>query len=152
VDNSGAGGAGGADSALVIPEPFTFIRSDADLYAAWQGLMGEGGFAQSTLWLVFIDDQDRMQPLVMPIEPLPPEPDGRFVANLTRIVGDLHDTGELASVAVLLSRPGPPEMAAADRRWARALRDGLAGLSPWPVHLATRDRLVVFAPDDLIAA
>src|SRR3954447_9069183 len=47
---------------------------------------------------------------------------------------------------------GPAGMTDADRRWARALLAGFRGLTRWPVHLATRDRVQVFAPDDLIAA
>jgi hypothetical protein len=38
-----------------------------------------------------------------------------------------------------------------DRRWARALRAAFAGLTAWPLHLATPDNVQVFAPDDLLA-
>jgi hypothetical protein len=43
-------------------------------------------------------------------------------------------------------------MTDADRVWAVEIRERLARhLGPWPVHLATRNRIQVFAPDDLIA-
>ena len=39
-----------------------------------------------------------------------------------------------------------------DRRWARALRAELGDrLASSPIHLATPDRLQVFAPDDVVA-
>jgi hypothetical protein len=134
------------------PELETPIRSATDLLHVWRRLMGDGGFGRSTLWLIFLDEDDRLQRLIMPIDDLPVRPDDRFVGNLALILGELHETGEYASTAMLLSRPGPAQMTDADRRWARALHARLAGLSPWPLHLATRDRVQVFAPDDLIAA
>jgi hypothetical protein len=114
--------------------------------------MDEGGFGRSTLWVIFVDDLDRLHRLVMPIDDLPVLPDDRFVDNLALILGELHDAGQFASAALLLSRPGAAQMTDADRRWARVLRERLADVSPWPVHLATRGRVQVFAPDDLIAA
>jgi len=114
--------------------------------------MGDGGFARSTLWVIFLDGDVRLQPPIMPIEDLPALPDRRMVANLALALGHLHETGDFASAALLLSRPGPAQMTDADRQWARVLREEFAAISSWPVHLATRDRVQVFAPDDLIAA
>jgi hypothetical protein len=137
---------------MTPPGPGTTIRTHADLAAVWQRLMGTGGFARSTLWLIFVGADDGLQRVIMPIDDLPGEPDERFVGNLVHVLTELHDAGDFASAALLLSRPGPPEMSGADRRWARVLRDALGPLSPWPLHLATRGRVQVFAPDDLIAA
>jgi hypothetical protein len=137
---------------MTPPEPGTEIRTPAELAAVWQRIMGTGGFARSTLWLIFVDADDCLQRVVMPIDDLPPEPDEQFVGNLVHILTQLHEAGDFASAAMLLSRPGAGEMTGADRRWARALRDALAPVSPWPLHLATRNRVQVFAPDDLIAA
>jgi hypothetical protein len=128
------------------------VRTSADLFALWQRLMGHGGFGRSSIWVVFLDADGVVQPVIMPIDDIPPEPDGVAVRNLARVVADVFDDGTGASVALLLSRPGPAGMTDADRRWARALLDGFRGLTRWPVHLATRDRVQVFAPDDLIAA
>lgn len=135
------------------PLPFTVVRTATDLFALWEGLMGGRGFATSSVWIAFLDADHRVQPVLVPVDDIPAEPHPRFVRNLTRIVADLVDTGTAASAALLLSRPGPPAMSEADRRWARALADALGPeLAVWPLHLATSGRIQVFAPDDLIAA
>jgi hypothetical protein len=134
------------------PPPGTLIRTPGDLSRAWRGLMGPGGFSTSTLWMLFLDSDSRMQSVIVPIDDIPPEPDEQFVHNLARIVDDLVDGAAVASVALLLSRPGPRAMTDADRRWARALRQQLGAHLVWPLHLATRDTVHVFAPDDLVAA
>jgi hypothetical protein len=139
---------------MTIPRPHdTVIRSHADLFTLWRGLMGPGGFSVATIWLVFLDQDNRLQPLIVPIEDIPTEPDAPFLRSLVWIVRDLIDSGDASSVAVLISRPGGPAMLGSDRRWARALRAELGDeLAVWPIHLATRDRIRVFAPDDLAAA
>lgn len=114
--------------------------------------MGPGGFGTASVWMVFLDDESRLSPVIVPIDDLPAEPDDQFVGNLAHMVGDLLRDGAAASVALLLSRPGPRAMTDADRRWARALRDAMGELPMWPVHLATRGQVQVFAPDDLVAA
>jgi hypothetical protein len=131
---------------------FPPVRTSADLCALWQRLMGSGGFGRASIWVVFLDADGAVQPVIMPVDDIPPEPDAAAVRNLARAVADVFDDGTGASVVLLLSRGGPPAMTDADRRWARALVDGFRGLTRWPVHLATRDRVQVFAPDDLIAA
>lgn len=128
------------------------VRTDADLYKLWRALMGTGGFGTRTLWLIFLDTDGYPQKLIVPIEDLDPEPDAQFIGNLNWIATEVADGTRLGSVPVLLSRPGPTAMTAQDRRWARALREhGGQLLDRWPIHLATTDRLQVFAPDDLIA-
>ncbi len=94
-----------------------------------------------------------MHSVVIPIDDLPGQPDDKFVGNLAHIVDSLIREGAAASVALLLSRPDPEQMRESDREWARALG---AALSPraslWPIHLATRGLVRVFAPDDLAVA
>lgn len=102
--------------------------------------------------MVFLDDDSRLTPVIVPIEDIPPEPDDQFVGNLAHVICDLLSDSAAASVALLLSRPGARAMTDADRRWARALREALEDLPMWPVHLATRGHVQVFAPDDLVAA
>jgi hypothetical protein len=137
----------------MTPPHETIVHSDSDLYDLWHGLMGSGGYAQRSLWLLFFGADGRPEPVIVPIDDIPSRPDARLIGALGEIVAGLitQDTTEdsqVASVAMLLSRPGPHQMTADDRVWARAL----VPVTPkWPVHLATTDRLQVFAPDDLLS-
>ncbi|HEU5265814.1 MAG TPA: hypothetical protein VFU35_03895 [Jatrophihabitans sp.] len=133
--------------------PGTIVRSCADLTDLWESLMGPGGFGTTSLWLVFLDATDRLQPVIVPIDDLPPEPDDAFLRGVCVVVTELIEDGAAASVAMLLSRPGPAEVTGPDRRWALALRAELRDLATaWPMHLATYGRVRVLAPDDLLAA
>jgi hypothetical protein len=131
--------------------PGTVVRSCADLTNLWESLMGPGGFGVTSLWLIFLDADNRLQPAIVPIDDLPTEPDREFLRSLMQIIADLVDSGSTSSVAMLLSRPGPAVISGPDRRWARALRAELGDrLTTWPIHLATPGRVRVFAPDDLL--
>lgn len=131
--------------------PLAVVRSHADLFALWDGLVGRGDFTTTSVWLVFLDEHNRVQPVVVPIDGIPPEPDVGFLRGLARIVAGLVDGGDAASVAMLISRPGSSTMTESDRRWARALRSEVGDeLAAWPIHLATSGRIRVFAPDDLL--
>ncbi|HEU5268213.1 MAG TPA: hypothetical protein VFU35_16000 [Jatrophihabitans sp.] len=134
-----------------VRPPGTVVRTAADLTALWESLMGPGGFGVTSVWLVFLDAENRVLPAIVPIDDLPTEPDRDFLHSLLRIVADLIDSGSTSSVAMLLSRPGPAAISGPDRRWARALRAELGDrLTTWPIHLATPGRVRVFAPDDLL--
>lgn len=138
---------------MTPPPPGTIVRSHAELFAVWHGLMGGGGFSCASLWHLFLDADDRLLPVLVPIDDLPAEPDLTMLRTLKAIVGDLVGNGYAASVAMLLSRPGPSSMCEQDRRWARGVRATFGNDLPvWPVHLATRGRLQVFAADDLVCA
>jgi hypothetical protein len=135
------------------PPHQTFVHTDADLLDLWRAMMGPGGFGTRSLWHVFLDDDGRMSPVVLPIDDLPAEPDPALLATLGTVLRDLVADQGLATVAVLLSRPGPDAVLPPDRRWACAIGDAYDGLPfTWPIHLATRGSVRVFAPDDLIAA
>jgi hypothetical protein len=129
----------------------TYVRNTAELTELWQDMMGPGGFGQRSLWLVFLNEDGQMSPLVMPIDDIPIEPNAEMLTNLAAIDERLADESGIASTAMLLSRPGPAHMTASDRAWARAIIAAFGRqLSPWPVHLATRGAVRTFAPDDLI--
>ncbi|WP_265446330.1 hypothetical protein [Flexivirga meconopsidis] len=128
------------------------IRTDADLLARWRELMGEGGFGRRCLWLIFLNARGRQADLVMPVDEIPMRPDPQEIAGIARFIAMMRDQVGVAEVPLLLSRPGPSEITENDRRWAIALTDALCDQQPrWPIHLATKNRVQVFAPDDLIA-
>jgi len=132
--------------------PGTVVRSDLDLFELWQQLIGEPGFGRRSLWLVFFDHESRVSPVIVPIDDVPDEPDPLLLSNFAAAVRALVASQDLASVAPLLSRPGPGSMQPSDRRWAGAVRQAFGSLSPWPVHLATSQGILVFAVDDLLAS
>ena len=109
------------------------ISSTADLARFWVALMGDGGFGRRTLWLVLLDDEGRPVPTVVPVDDVPEVPSAADVDSFGQFFDHLDGYG---TPVLLLSRPGPPVVRAADRQWGRAL----AGLAPrWPVHLAAED-------------
>jgi hypothetical protein len=129
------------------------ISNKNDLSALWTRLMGPDGFGRRTVWLAFLDRDNRTLPMVVPIDDVPAEPEPAGIRMLAELVGGVVGTGDAAFVVVLLSRDGSAAMTSADRRWATALSTGLGQhTSPWPVHLATRGRIQIVAPDDLVRA
>ena len=139
---------------MTLKQPHeTFVRTEAELTALWRDMMGPGGFGTRSIWHVFFDAEGRLAPHIVPIDDIPAEPDKLFLTNLGMVMRESTSGSQIASLAVLLSRPGSPAMTASDRRWARELRSTFGPtLCPWPIHLATRDHVTVFRPDDLIAA
>lgn len=135
------------------PPHETFVRTATELTELWQDLMGPGGFARRSLWMIFLAVDGELAPVVVPIDDIPIEPDELLLRNLAEIVGALLTDNSLDSAALLFSRPGPSSMLENDRDWARALLSAFGSrLCVWPVHLATTNRIQVFAPDDLVVA
>jgi hypothetical protein len=129
------------------------LRDDADLHALWCTLMGPDTFAWRTLWLMFLDAEDRPRKVLVPIDHVPDEPDTSSLQSLDHMIREATADVGGGSVPLLISRPGAPAMDDRDRRWAAALVGELGHhLGRWPVHLATHGVVRVFAPDDLIAA
>jgi hypothetical protein len=131
------------------------LRAAGDLEALWSWLLdGPDGadYTCRTLWLLPLDSGDRPVRIVVPLDGVPAELAGDDVESLNRVIEDLVEETAAASVPMALSRPGDAAMTDADRRFALLLRREFgARMGRWPMHLATRRRLQVFAPDDLIA-
>jgi hypothetical protein len=125
------------------------VTDEASLYELWQTLMGPGGFARRSIWMVFFEPGGRTIPSIQAIDEIPILPVPQFVENLEGIVAQLMDDDGVGSAAFLLSRPGSVSMSSGDRIWARALQN-LCRIGGWPLHLATCDTIRVFAPDDLV--
>lgn len=104
--------------------------------------MGTGGYGRRSLWLIFLDADGDQLPIVMPIDDVPARPDLALLDNLGAILRQVCDADRhVASVAMLLSRPGSDSATAADWTWARELERVLARakVPTWPLHLATGD-------------
>lgn len=113
--------------------------------------MGPGGFDRRSLWLIFLDEDGHQSDLIVPIDDIPMLPDARDIVSITDLIARIRDEVGIAQVPMLISRPGPSAMTEGDRRWAVALTAALRDQHPrWPIHLATRDRVQVFAADDLV--
>jgi hypothetical protein len=125
----------------------TMIRNAEDLERLWRSLMGDSGFSRRSIWLLFLDSDGRPTPALVPIDDIPRRPVPRLLDNLRRISRDLVGTQDIASMAMLLSRPGHAAMTNEDRAWARALHDISR---TWPLFLAAAGSVQMFAPDDLL--
>ncbi len=133
------------------PEDTPPIRTQADLWRHWRSLMGPLGFSERLLWILFLQADGRVTPVLQQICDLPTLPEPRLVDSLMQILQRVCEDLGNGSVAVLLSRPGPAGITAAERTWARRLSDAgtAGGVALWPVHLANDHELVVVSPDDL---
>lgn len=137
----------------ISPENLPPIRTETDLLRRWQQLMGDGGFGMRSLWLIYLDDEGMQGDLIAPIDGVPMLPDPREVRGIAESIALVRKELGVAEIPMLLSRPGPSYITEGDRLWAMALTQALRDQRPrWPIHLATCDRVQVFAPDDLVAA
>ncbi|MGV8850879.1 MAG: hypothetical protein ACOH16_15210 [Propionibacteriaceae bacterium] len=125
------------------------VNDEASLYELWQTLMGPGGFARRSIWMVFFEPDGRTIPSIQAIDEVPMLPVRQFVENLEGIVEQLMEGEGVGSAAFLLSRPGSISMSSGDRICTRTLQN-LCRIGGWPLHLATCDTIRVFAPDDLV--
>jgi hypothetical protein len=113
-----------------------------------------GRAARRQIWLLFLDDEDRQLPLLIPIQDPPLQPkaddDVTFAAQLAHI----QDQTDASGFVAVLERFGGVNLTPADSAWARMLADA-ATLSPLRLHgiLLSHARGVRWiAPDDYAAA
>lgn len=86
------------------------------------------------LWLIFLDADRRPIPTVTNVDAVPVAPDRRLVLNLFEVIGTVLDESVPGgSVAVVMERPGSPEITLADRLWGTALH-GCARRGGIPCH------------------
>lgn len=136
---------------MTISRPGVVIPDDHALLEHWETLVGEHGFSCRSVWMILVENDRAVAPVVVPFDGVPEEPDGETVEAVARLADDARRQLGVASTPMLISRPGTDEMTDEDRRWARALRVVLRGQAmQWPIHLATDGQVRVFAPDDLI--
>ena len=74
------------------------------------------------LWLMFLDEEGRQLPLLMPID-VPRRPGARESSGFARFLRELVEDFEAASVVIALERRGDEGVTAADAEWFRMGRD-----------------------------
>jgi hypothetical protein len=121
------------------------LRTDDDVARRVAALVG-CAVRDDTLWLLFVDGDDRQAPVVMPVHELPGPPDDELVTALGEVLEgclpDLATATGAGSVVFVRERLGPDDILPADRAWADALvtmcREREIRLRG--VHLSTRRR------------
>ncbi|WP_457109842.1 hypothetical protein [Marmoricola sp. URHA0025 HA25] len=126
------------------------VLTPADLHLTWRALMGDVGFSERTLWLLFIGPGGRPLGPLLDFADLPDGPHGLEVDALADLCRDLLEGpgGGRGSVAMLITRPGTDPWHVGDRAWARyltAIAHRIGG-QVWPLHRAN-DRELVVVPD-----
>lgn len=133
---------------LLPPDQVPAVRTQVDLQRAWRALMGELGFPDRRLWLLFLTPDGQPAGPLLSIDSLPDGPWELPVDDLVTICRDLLDgPGAAGSVAMLLTRPGRDAWHVGDRAWGRYLTAAAhrVGGQVWPVHRAN-DRELVAVP------
>ena len=125
------------------------IHTQADLEDTWRLLMEPLGFARRSLWLLFIDTDDRPVRQITEIEDIPPVLDAEDRLGLQRLMEEVGGSG--LRPAFLISRPGPGGPTDEDRRCAGDVVAAChaAGVAPEVVHVATDTDLAPVPMDDL---
>ncbi|UPK75946.1 hypothetical protein MU582_04730 [Nocardioidaceae bacterium SCSIO 66511] len=137
-----------------MPDDIPAILTPLDLHTCWTMLMGELGFAERKLWIIFIEPDGLVVPHIVQIADLPAYPSAPNLDSLMELCARqleyLRDDG----IAMLLSRPGPDVLTDSDRGWAAGIATTARehGVRVYPTHLANDEAVRVFAPDDLIGA
>ena len=138
---------------LLSPDQMPPIRSQDDLHRHWRALMGPLGFSGRQLWLNVLGADRRPTPVLLQVDEVPAVPEPPLLDGLMAVIEELLQDEPDGSVAVLLARPGSASMSPADRGFARALAAAArcSGVPLEPLHLATDEEVLAFAPDDLAA-
>ena len=117
------------------------IRTADELTRRWEQVLDPPVFGRRSLWLMWLDADGLMIPVVVPVDDVPPVPDRAMLWGLRQ----LHDgvveqqlTGD-GHLAMALCRPGRPAISADDDEWAEALHDLLDDRqidAGWSLHVA----------------
>ena len=119
------------------------LRTDDDVARRVAALVGRA-LRDDTLWLLFVDGDDRQTPVVMPVEELSGPPDAEMVMALGEVLEgflpDLATASGAGSVVFVRERLGPDFVLPADRAWADALATMCREreIRSRGVHLSTR--------------
>lgn len=128
------------------------LRDDESLLAWARFLHQQVDVRKVSLWITFLDADDRTLPVVVPIDDVPTSPDDEIVTNLVDVLRDvLDDQAPGGSAVLMLERPGTDAVTAGDGWWFSALHACAArsGVRLRGVFLATGRRVRPLTPDDV---
>jgi hypothetical protein len=134
---------------LLSPDQMPAVLTPDDLHRTWRALIGELGFRDRQLWLLFLDPDGRPLGPLMTIDDLPDGPYDLAVDDLVMVCREILDgPGGGGSVAMLIARPGTDPWHIGDRAWARYLTavTHRVGGRMWPVHGAHDRALETLGP------
>jgi hypothetical protein len=116
------------------------IRSADELTAHWTALLDPPTFGARSLWLMWLQDDGRPLPVIVPVDEIPTLPSHALLSGLLSLhdaiwIEQLDESGHLA---MALCRPGEPDITDDDDEWADALHDVLDDQidGTWSLHLA----------------
>ena len=100
------------------------VHTDADVLSRVELLIDPVDRLRQSLWLFFLDRDDKQSPVVVPVEDVPDDPEPDLVGNLCWIIAEvLRGTEPEGSVIITLTRPGPAVVGEMDRLWHERLQD-----------------------------
>jgi hypothetical protein len=122
------------------------IRSADDLTARWTTVLDPPIFGARSLWVIWLDDDGLMLPIIVPVDDLPSRPDRELLSGLLQVASGVLDDqlpDDDGHIGFALCRPGPPEVSEDDDDWAEALRDAFDESidGTWSLHLAAAGRV-----------
>lgn len=101
-------------------EPLLPLSTDADLLAMADDVVGPAIRRQT--WMFVLDEDDRLSPVVAPIDGIPVDADPADIALLgTRLTEVVESVDGAASVVLVWERPGSAEVRMQEADWMAGL-------------------------------
>ena len=129
------------------------VRSQRDLELLWRRLLHPLGFTGASLWLMFIEADDRPVPRLTEIQDADDVPEREDLLGFGQMLATLvTEAVPGGRVAFLRSRPGTGGIDDLDRAWAEALYAAArsAGVPCEVVHVATDSDVHPVPLDELV--
>jgi len=126
-----------------LPRPGSLLCSDNDVHEHLLAMVGPERDGPRALWVLFLDEEGRALPLVIPISDLPTVVDRPMVTNLAGILRTLaEENAPGGCVAFGLVRRAGGDRGTFEAGWSEALREAMAdvGLPVRAIVAIGRDR------------
>jgi hypothetical protein len=102
--------------------PGTQLCNSEDILGHLVGLVGPALTSEPVLWVIFLTPEQRVVPLVMPIDRLPRAPDSRCVELVVGVIEEVRaQFSPHAEVAIGIVRISGGDYGPDERLWARSL-------------------------------